>query len=287
MPIAATRHVPSTPDGPREKLDADSHVAIVGSAQLGEPILAALHAEGSAAQHHAWTDRTAPSRIDISRCSVLMVCSATERDALELLGDEEGGILWSLRPGTIVVLHTQVAAEQVDELAKRCAAYGVVLVEAPVVGQGTQAWSTDPTILVGGPSHAIDAVEPMMRAWASTVVRTGGLGSATKTLLVNELLFAANAQLAGDALELGLELGLEQTALIDALCSCTSASVSLRIIQGAGTTAAFAKAAERCHSREVAAASATAKRLGADLGLTGDALARGPFALLPEPNEDS
>jgi 3-hydroxyisobutyrate dehydrogenase-like beta-hydroxyacid dehydrogenase len=255
----------------------------VGSAALSHAILTSLAAAGADAEHFTLEPTSmARTRADMASCAVLLVCAATEADALQILADDARGVLWSLRPGTIVVLHTPVVAQRMDELAIRCARYDLALVEAPVVGHGGHAWSDGPTILAGGAPLTIDAVEPLMRTWAATVIRTGQLGSAARTLLVNELLFAANLQLAGDALEIGVELGLDQKALLDALVACTSASISLRIIKGAGTTTAFAKAAERCHARQVTAASAATQSLGADLGLIGETLRRGQFALLAE-----
>lgn len=279
---------PATTTREDDKPDLLGPVGLVGPDVLGSVILTSLRAIGAEVEHHPTAASSiARTRLALADCSVLVVCSLTEGDAVQILSDNTGGVLSSLRPGTIVVLHTHVGAERIDELGARCSRYGVVLVEAPVVGRGRYAWSDHPTILVGGSGEAIDVVEPVLRSWAATVMRTGGLGSAARTVLVDELLFAANLQLAGDAVELGLELGLDQSALLEALVACTSSSVSMRIIQGAGTTTSFAKAAERCHAREVTAASAGARSLGADLGLIGDTVRRGQFALITASDQDA
>jgi 3-hydroxyisobutyrate dehydrogenase-like beta-hydroxyacid dehydrogenase len=70
--------------------------------------------------------------------------------------------------------------------------------------------------MIGGPSACIDCVEPILRSYADSMIRTGDVGSALTIKLVNNVLFAADAQLVGAAVAVGRALNVDPGSLLSA-----------------------------------------------------------------------
>jgi 3-hydroxyisobutyrate dehydrogenase-like beta-hydroxyacid dehydrogenase len=58
----------------------------------------------------------------------------------------------------------------------------------------------------------------------------GGAGAGTKTKLVNNLVFAAQSQVACFATELGSKLGIDSTALLPALGASAARSYAMNLL---------------------------------------------------------
>ena len=73
-------------------------------------------------------------------------------------------------------------------------------------------------------TSAVQMVTPVLGAYANPIVPTGALGSALALKLVNNLLFAANAQLLAAATRMGDQLGVNPEALLATLQVCSAGS---------------------------------------------------------------
>jgi 3-hydroxyisobutyrate dehydrogenase-like beta-hydroxyacid dehydrogenase len=100
-----------------------------------------------------------------------------------------------------------------------------------------------------------------------------------KAKLINNILFAANVQLVGDAARIAEELGLDPIATLTALGACSSASKAMSYLVAAGEVERFATGISHFLRKDVAAAQDTAAELSVDLGLLDDVAVRGPLDL--------
>ena len=74
------------------------------------------------------------------------------------------------------------------------------------------------TVMASGPKPAFDAVEPFLKAYASTIVYLGDrLGAAQVMKLINNMLSAANLAIASEAMVLGAKAGLDPEQMIAVL----------------------------------------------------------------------
>jgi 3-hydroxyisobutyrate dehydrogenase-like beta-hydroxyacid dehydrogenase len=105
------------------------------------------------------------------------------------------------------------------------------------------------------------------------------LGTALNLKLVNNVLFAANAQLLGAANELAVELGIDSDRFLEALAACSADSKVAAYARGLGGIADFTEAAARFLRKDVAVAVSAAHEAGTDLGLLHDVIQRGPLPL--------
>jgi 3-hydroxyisobutyrate dehydrogenase-like beta-hydroxyacid dehydrogenase len=118
-----------------------------------------------------------------------------------------------------------------------------------------------------------------LTAYADPVVATGPLGSALAIKLINNLLFAANAQLLATATQLGEQLGVEPDVLLSTLQVCSAGSQVAAHAHRIGGMAEFAERAGPFLRKDIAACREAAAEAGVELGLLGTAVREGPLAL--------
>ena len=123
------------------------------------------------------------------------------------------GFIANAKQGAVFVSHTTGLLSTLEALRDSSPSAPVIL-DAPVSGTVENIDAGTLTVLIGGPSDAVTAVTPILAAYADPVVVTGALGSALALKLINNILFAANAQLLGAATQLGAQLGVEPSVLL-------------------------------------------------------------------------
>jgi 3-hydroxyisobutyrate dehydrogenase-like beta-hydroxyacid dehydrogenase len=110
-------------------------------------------------------------------------------------------------------------------------------------------------------------------------VATGALGTALNITLINNLLFAANAQLVAAASELGERLGVDETNLLAALEVCSGRSNASSYAEQTGGIRSFATKAAPFLRKDIAACLIAAESVNADLGLLGEVVRTGGLNL--------
>jgi 3-hydroxyisobutyrate dehydrogenase-like beta-hydroxyacid dehydrogenase len=105
------------------------------------------------------------------------------------------------------------------------------------------------------------------------------LGSALALKLINNLLFAANAQLLGAATQLGTQLGVAPDVLLSTLQVCSANSHAAEHAHRIGGMDRFAELAGPFLRKDIAACREAAAEAGVELGLLGAAVGEGPLAL--------
>jgi 3-hydroxyisobutyrate dehydrogenase-like beta-hydroxyacid dehydrogenase len=124
-----------------------------------------------------------------------------------------GGVLdANPRPERIVDLSTN-SPRMVRQLHERCAAVGVVFLDAPVSGGRIKAETGELSVLVGALDEDFTAVEPLLRCFAREIFHVGPCGTGTVAKLVNNQIFLAAGVLVQEAYVLGAAAGLDPTTL--------------------------------------------------------------------------
>jgi 3-hydroxyisobutyrate dehydrogenase-like beta-hydroxyacid dehydrogenase len=265
-------------------------IGFVGAGQLGEPTVLRLLGAGHRVRLYARREEVR-SRLAEQGATLVDAAAAVAADAdlviVFVFSDGQlrevtlgpGGLLPAMTAGTPLVLHTTASLQTLDALASAAAPAGVPILDAPVSGTAEEIAAGELTVLVGGEPTAVAAATEVFRAYADPVVATGSLGSAMKTKLVNNLLFAANLQLVGDAARLAGALGIDTSAVFTALSVSSSGSKAMGYLLRFGALEALASSAAPYLRKDVEAARLAAEQLGVDLGLLGDVAKRGPLDL--------
>jgi 3-hydroxyisobutyrate dehydrogenase-like beta-hydroxyacid dehydrogenase len=220
----------------------------------------------------------ADSVADLARGSDVLISSLFSDAQLRETGLGLDGFIGNARPGSVFVSHTTGTVATLEALRDHSQS-GPVVLDAPVSGTADDIAAGTLTVLLGGPSDAVAAVTPILAAYAEPVVPTGVLGSALAIKLINNLLFAANAQLLAAATQLGQHLGVEPDVLLSTLQVCSAGSHVAAYAHRIGGMAEFAERAGPFLRKDIAACREAAAEAGVDLGLLGIAVREGPLAL--------
>ena len=122
---------------------------------------------------------------------------------VEEVVDGENGVLAGLKPGGVIAVHSTVHPKTCHGLAKKAAAQGVSVIDAPVSGGGPAVAEGRLLVMVGGDADVVERCRPVFETYADPIVHLGELGSGQTTKLLNNLLFTANLGTAATTLALG------------------------------------------------------------------------------------
>lgn len=152
---------------------------------------------------------------------VVMVHDEAQVNAV-LFGSQ--GAAARLGAGATVWLASTVSPGFARSVGARLAERGTALVDGPVSGGVPRARAGDLSVFAGADDSAMQALEPVLRACASSVFRVGGVGAGSAMKLINQILTAANIALTAEALVLARRSGVDAELLIAAVTHSAGAS---------------------------------------------------------------
>lgn len=123
------------------------------------------------------------------------------------------GILATARAGTVLAIHSTVAAATPARLATIAEARGVHLVDAPVSGGATGAHQGELALLVGGPSEAVAVLREAFEPMAGLISHLGPVGAGTRAKLARNLITFASFTAVGEAIRLAAAAGVDLAGL--------------------------------------------------------------------------
>jgi 3-hydroxyisobutyrate dehydrogenase-like beta-hydroxyacid dehydrogenase len=264
-----------------------ARVGFVGPGRLGLPMVRRLHAAG----HEVTVAARRPEvRAELGQAGLRVVAEpAAAAVGAELvlvclysdaqLAQVGPAVVDALPAGALLASHVTGDPALLLGLAGRGAARGVSVLDAPVSGTAADIAAGRLTVLLGGEDEAAGRCTPVLRAYADVVLRTGPLGSALATKLVNNLLFAATTQLVAEAVALGEQLEVPAATLLSALQVCSGSSHAASLVARAPDLAAHAAAVGPFLRKDVAACRDTAAALGVGPGLLLRVVEDGPLDL--------
>ena len=88
-----------------------------------------------------------------------------------------GGVLETLEPGAVVVVHTTVRLGTIRELARSAEACGVHLLDAGISGGEAGAADGSLVTMVGGAAEGLEEARPVLEAFSKEIVHAGPLGA--------------------------------------------------------------------------------------------------------------
>jgi 3-hydroxyisobutyrate dehydrogenase-like beta-hydroxyacid dehydrogenase len=264
-------------------------VGFLGAGQLGGPMVERLLGAGHDVLVYARREEArrllaakgaaiADSVADLARGSDILISCLFSDAQLRETGLGADGFITNAKPGAVFVSHTTGTLSTLEALRDGSPTAPVVL-DAPVSGTVDDIAAGTLTVLIGGPSDSVAAVVPILTAYADPVLATGALGSALALKLINNLLFAANAQLLAAAIQLGGQLGVAPDVVLATLQVCSANSDAAAHAHRIGGMDRFAELAGPFLRKDIAACREAATEAGVDLGLLGTAVRGGPLKL--------
>jgi len=127
------------------------------------------------------------------------------------------------RGSTWIEMSTNDFAE-VEALAARAQALGIVTLACPVTGGVHRAAAGDITVLVGGAQQVFAMHEPALKAMGGRVIHLGGIEQAAVTKVVTNMLAFIHLIAAGEALMLCAKAGVDLRAAFEAIAASSGNS---------------------------------------------------------------
>ena len=201
---------------------AGERAAFIGLGRMGAPMAERLATVCRVAGYDAGGPRRvpgvedAPSAAAAAGGATAVVLMLPDSDAVEdVMGD--GGVLGALAPGTVVVDMGSSEPERTRALARRVAACGADLVDAPVSGGVRGAREGTLTIMAGGDDAPCARVLPLLEALGGRVRRVGPPGAGHALKSINNLLSGTHLLVTSEAMLAGAEFGLDPAVMLEAV----------------------------------------------------------------------
>jgi hypothetical protein len=214
-------------------------IGFVGLGVMGEPICRNL-VKKSGARVIAFDLATEPlsrlkadgadiaaSLVDaIKPSDLLFLCLPSAKHVRAVFEDD--GILNNVRNGQIVVDLGTSSVSQTRDFAKQLAAKGAAWLDAPIARTRQAAQDGTLSVMVGGPRDLYDAVEPLIRCFATDVTHCGDVGAGQVTKILNNMVLFETVNALSEAVAVAKSAGVDPKLLLETLSKGSADSFALR-----------------------------------------------------------
>jgi 3-hydroxyisobutyrate dehydrogenase-like beta-hydroxyacid dehydrogenase len=161
--------------------------------------------------------RTAESPRAVGEWADILFTMLSTPEVVESLALDEDGFLAAMKPGTIWADCSTVNPSFSRRMSAAAQEAGVRFLDAPVAGSKAPAEMGQLTFLVGGEAADVDACRPLFAVMGQKVVHAGGVGMGISLKLIFNLLLGEMMVAFSEGLKLAEGLGLDRSAVFDAL----------------------------------------------------------------------
>jgi 2-hydroxy-3-oxopropionate reductase len=141
----------------------------------------------------------------------------------------EGGLLESMRQGTLLVDMSTSSPVLARGLAREAAWRGIGMLDAPVSGGDVAAEQGTLSIMVGGEETDYSRAHPLFEVMGETIVHVGESGAGQVTKAANQIVVAIVLEAVSEALVLGSRAGVEPPRLIEVLSGGLAANRAMEV----------------------------------------------------------
>jgi 3-hydroxyisobutyrate dehydrogenase-like beta-hydroxyacid dehydrogenase len=163
-----------------------------------------------------------------AQAEIVFTCLPNDQ-ALEDVVCGGDGLLESARPGQIVVEFGSHPVPVKQQYVAPFAAKNVAFLDGEISGTPGMVVQRKGVVYLGGPTEAVQKVEPIVAAFAESCLHLGDFGAATKVKLVNNFLVALHIAGTAQAMALGLSTGVDKDLLITAVVTGSGGSTQFGI----------------------------------------------------------
>jgi 3-hydroxyisobutyrate dehydrogenase len=205
------------------------NIAFLGLGVMGYPMAGWLSQRGyrvtvfnrTRAKAEAWCEqyqgRLASTLADAAEgADIVLSCLGDDPD-LRAVVLAPGGLLDSLKAGSLYIDHTTASAGLAREIAAAGRSRRIDFLDAPVSGGQAGAQNGALTIMVGGAEEAFERARPLLACYAKTMRLIGDSGSGQLAKMVNQIAIAGVVQGLAEALNFARLAGLDAEALVDVI----------------------------------------------------------------------
>jgi 2-hydroxy-3-oxopropionate reductase len=127
------------------------------------------------------------------------------------------GVAGSVKSGSIVVDMSSISPTATKEFAKKLAAVGVKMLDAPVSGGQVGAEKATLSIMVGGDPEVFEKIKPYFELMGKNILLIGGNGDGQTCKVANQIVVALNLEAVAEALLFASRAGADPVKVREAL----------------------------------------------------------------------
>jgi len=158
---------------------------------------------------------------------VVISCVTANQDVLDVLLDEQAGVIAGVQDGATVIDHSTVAPWVAEKCAEAFAAKGAGFLDAPISGGDVGAKNGTLSIMVGGEKAHFDRALPVLEAMGKTITHCGGSGAGYVVKLCNQVLVSMNLLAVAEVISLARGAGIDVEAMLSAVSGGAAGSWQL------------------------------------------------------------
>lgn len=161
--------------------------------------------------------RAAASPVEVAmQVDVIFTNLPDSPDVLEVVLGQEG-IIEGAHSGLIFVDNSTIMPAVARQIAVALEQRDVFSLDAPVSGGDIGARNATLSIMVGGPTQAIERVMPVFQAMGKTITHVGGAGAGQIAKAANQIMVAAQMVAMGELLIFAQKAGADPQKVIEAI----------------------------------------------------------------------
>ena len=147
-------------------------------------------------------------------CEIVFICvTGSPQVEAAVLGDQ--GLLAGAKPGLLIVDCSTSEPESTTRLRERCAAAGVVFVDAPLARTPVEAEAGRLNVMVGADDAVFAGLQPVLHCFAENVFHVGGPGAGHVIKLLNNFIAQAICTATAEAFAVGQRAGIDPKKLVE------------------------------------------------------------------------
>lgn len=150
---------------------------------------------------------------DVAERSTVVMTSLPTSESVKAVYFDDGGLLDSVDSGTMLVEMSTIDASIVERIAEEALDNDVV--DCPVIGPPPEAAAATLTIVAGCSEEAFQRVEPILGPLGTRIDHVGGVGTAKRIKLANNVMTYGNFAIAAEMFALVEETGIDPERFFD------------------------------------------------------------------------
>lgn len=173
--------------------------------------------------------KSASSASDAAQSKDVVVSMLPAGKHVESVYLAEGGILSVVSSDTLLIDSSTIDAATAKKVALACADKGVQFIDAPVSGGVGGAQAGTLTFIVGGESEAFAKAQPILAAMGKNIFHAGAHGAGQVAKICNNMLLSILMCGTAEALQLGVDHGLDPKVLSDIMLQSSGRNWTLEL----------------------------------------------------------
>jgi len=157
------------------------------------------------------------SSSEVSQNSDIIFIMVQDTPNVESVLFGQDGVMDGIRPGTIVVDMSSISPTSTKEFAKKLAAAGAKMLDAPVSGGQVGAQNATLSIMVGGESEVFEQIKPYFQLMGKNIILIGGNGDGQTCKVANQMAVAITIEAVSEALLFAAKSGADPQKVREAL----------------------------------------------------------------------